>query len=88
MSGEAQKVQAAFSFVCIPMKTPIELIEMSALQNKVAELGMCPICHKKSLVAIHTTTDWAYSQCNICGRVIVLENKPCDVKQSDQASQK
>lgn len=49
---------------------------MSALQQQVAEKGVCPNCHTKTLRVAHEAVGYSFEQCTNCLKVYVL---PCGV---------
>lgn len=48
---------------------------MNVLEERVAELGVCPSCHKKTLGFVHEAEGMRFYQCAGCLKVYVL-NKP------------
>ena len=53
-----------------------KLALMTQLQQRVAEMGVCPKCHAKTLRLRHETLGMEFEQCDKCLTVFVL---PCGV---------
>lgn len=54
------------------MKTAL----MTHLQERVASLGVCPVCHAKTLALKNEGTGMKFHQCRQCLTVWVLDNHP------------
>jgi len=52
-----------------------QLKTFTPLQQTVAELGVCPFCHTKTLTHKHTGGGCEWHQCGKCLKVLALEAK-------------
>ena len=49
---------------------------MRPLEERVAKLGVCPRCHKKTLRLYYTGADLDWFQCDQCLHVYMLPEQP------------
>lgn len=55
---------------------PIRLALSTPLEDQVANLGVCPKCHTKTLELKHVGGACDWHQCSKCRTVFALESKP------------
>jgi hypothetical protein len=53
---------------------PIKIETATPLQLQVAEFGICPECHTKSLVLRFAGGGYRWNQCGRCRKVVVLDS--------------
>lgn len=51
---------------------PKHLFELTPLEKRVIELGVCPRCHKRSLATERKASGLEWSFCSDCARAYVL----------------
>lgn len=55
---------------------PLRFAVLTPLQDRVANLGVCPKCHAKTLELKHVGGGCDWHQCRKCITVFALESKP------------
>ena len=51
------------------------VVRLSFLQEKVLNLGLCPFCHKKTLLYCGAGEEFFHYNCTECDRFFVLERE-------------
>lgn len=72
LPGRGNPVAAAMEVRAVSLLDFIKVHVASPLQLFVAGMGVCPKCHKKTLVHRHDDDSYVWMQCTKCHNVYML----------------